>query len=85
MDDAKALAVLYKSQGRLTEAEPLYRRALSIFKGTFAAMHPHARSCEANYERLVAAMGSSRAEIESICFLGGGRAGCMIPQAHPNI
>jgi len=46
------LAVLYKSQGRLNEAEALYSRSLSIFKNSLADKHPHVTSCQANYARL---------------------------------
>jgi hypothetical protein len=38
--DLNNLAVLYKDQGRYAEAEPLYRRALTITETALGPTHP---------------------------------------------
>ncbi|MCW5208004.1 tetratricopeptide repeat protein, partial [Desulfobulbus sp. US2] len=46
------LAGLYKQQGRYDEAEPLYKRCLSIFKAVFPKGHPNIKIVQGNYEEL---------------------------------
>ena len=47
------LALLRKSQGRLAEAEALYRRALSIFVHALDPSHPSVVACRENLARLL--------------------------------
>jgi tetratricopeptide (TPR) repeat protein len=46
------LAGLYKSQGRYSEAEPLYGRSLSIFEKVLPAHHPNLAIVRENLESL---------------------------------
>jgi len=50
------LAVLYKSQKQYAKAEPLYRRALSIFEQALGPKHPKVATCRANYVQLLQQM-----------------------------
>ena len=50
--DLNNLAGLYESQGRYSEAEPLYKRALAIAEVTLGAEHPTTVICRNNYEGL---------------------------------
>jgi tetratricopeptide (TPR) repeat protein len=43
------LAVLYKSQGRYEEAEPLYLRALAILFDRLGAEHPNTQTVWQNF------------------------------------
>jgi tetratricopeptide (TPR) repeat protein len=47
------LAVLCRKRGRLAEAAGLYARALDIFARALGPDHPKARTCRANYTRLL--------------------------------
>ena len=47
------LAVLYKESGRPAAAEPLYRRAVEIFRRTLGPGHPNTVTCRANHIRLL--------------------------------
>jgi tetratricopeptide (TPR) repeat protein len=51
------LALLYRQQGKLAEAEPLYKRALAIFERALGSEHSHSVTCREN-------LASVRAEIE---------------------
>ena len=51
------LAMLYKSEGKYSEAERLYRRALSIFERSLGPDHPHVEACRANLAGLLSEMG----------------------------
>ncbi len=51
------LAALCRSQRRHTDAEPLFLRALSIFKTALDAHHPKVGTCLTNYARLLREMG----------------------------
>jgi Tetratricopeptide repeat len=46
------LAVLFRSQGKLEQAAPLFRRALAIFEETLDHDHPSVLMCRENYEEL---------------------------------
>ena len=46
------LAALYYSQGRYTEAEPLYLEALDLFKLLLGDNHPNTKTCRNNLQRL---------------------------------
>ncbi len=37
---ARRVQILLKTQGKLDEAEPLYRRALAIFEASLGPAHP---------------------------------------------
>jgi tetratricopeptide (TPR) repeat protein len=68
--DLNNLAHLLIATSRLNEAEPLLRRAVAIFAEftrRTAHRHPHLDSAFANYARLLAAMGRSKAEINAAC------------------
>ena len=43
------LAGLYDSQGRYTEAEPLYLEAINIFRERLGENHPHTQTFYRNY------------------------------------
>ncbi len=47
------LASLYHAQGKHTEAEPLYRRALAIWEKALGPEHPHVAASLKNYARLL--------------------------------
>ena len=47
------LAGLLRAQGRRTEAEPMYRRALTIFEQALDAAHPKISTCLMNYAELL--------------------------------
>jgi tetratricopeptide (TPR) repeat protein len=49
------LALLYYSQGRYAEAEPLYLQALAICEQKLGVNHPHTVKCRENLELLRAA------------------------------
>jgi tetratricopeptide (TPR) repeat protein len=44
------LALLYESQGRYKEAEPLYLEAIYIFRERLGENHPHAQTVYQNYQ-----------------------------------
>ncbi|MBD2289638.1 tetratricopeptide repeat protein, partial [Microcystis wesenbergii FACHB-1317] len=46
------LAYLYNSQGRYTEAEPLYLEALDLYKQLLGDNHPNTKTCRNNLQRL---------------------------------
>jgi tetratricopeptide (TPR) repeat protein len=46
------LAALYDSQGRYTEAEPLYLQALAIAEQTLGVNHPNTITCRKNLQSL---------------------------------
>jgi tetratricopeptide (TPR) repeat protein len=46
------LALLYKSQGRYLEAEPLYLQAVEIFRSKLPENHPNVLLCWKNYVEL---------------------------------
>jgi tetratricopeptide (TPR) repeat protein len=46
------LAELYRTEGRYAEAEPLYQRALAIFKAKLPAGHPNIKTVQKNYDTL---------------------------------
>ncbi len=43
------LAELYRKQGKYEQAEPLYQRALAIYKKTFGPHHPSTKTIQGNY------------------------------------
>ena len=47
------LAVLYRTQGRYAEAEPLYKRALAIREKTLGPEHPNVAQSLENYAALL--------------------------------
>ncbi len=47
------LAALYKSQGRYTEAEPLYLEAINIATQVLGENHPHTQTVYRNYLRML--------------------------------
>ncbi len=47
------LAALYQAQGRYTEAEPLYKRALAIRKKVLGPEHPTVAQALENYAALL--------------------------------
>ena len=51
------LAVLYSSQGKYVEAEPLYQRALAIYERVFGAAHPDVARVLGNMAGLYKNMG----------------------------
>jgi hypothetical protein len=48
------LAALYYSQGRYSEAEPLYLRSLQIFEQRLGVDHPSTATVRQNYDRFLA-------------------------------
>ena len=46
------LALLYDSQGRYEEAEPLYLQALKIAEKVLGKNHPNTSTIRANYEQI---------------------------------
>ncbi|OYQ64010.1 hypothetical protein B9G53_13750 [Pseudanabaena sp. SR411] len=44
------LALLYEAQGKYSEAEPLYLRAIQIFKKALGSGHPNTVTVRQNYE-----------------------------------
>ena len=48
------LANRYYSQGRYSEAEPLYVEALAIAEGVLGKNHPHTQTFRENYQILLA-------------------------------
>jgi tetratricopeptide (TPR) repeat protein len=50
------LAILYKKQGKYTEAEPLYQRALRIREHALGPDHPLTREVVHNYAILLRKM-----------------------------
>ncbi|BCL78950.1 tetratricopeptide repeat protein [Ktedonobacteria bacterium brp13] len=50
------LASLYDTQGKDTEAEPLYQRALAIFENILGQNHPNSQTVRRNYASLLQAM-----------------------------
>lgn len=50
------LAVVYKSQGKLGQAELLYQRALAIFEKVLEPHHPKIVTCRTNYASLLREM-----------------------------
>ena len=48
------LAALYDAQGSYGEAEPLYRRALTICETALGAEHPDTLRVKGNLERMLA-------------------------------
>jgi tetratricopeptide (TPR) repeat protein len=47
------LAALYDSQGRYTEAEPLYREAINIATQVLGENHPHTQTIMENYKTML--------------------------------
>ena len=47
------LALLYQSQGRYTEAEPLYREAIKIATQVLGDNHPHTQTIMENYKTML--------------------------------
>lgn len=47
------LALLYKTQGKYAEAEPLYRRAYAIMKARLGLAHPNTKTVLSNYADLL--------------------------------
>ncbi len=47
------LALVYKTQGRYADAEPLYKRALAITEKTLGPEHPHVSMALENYAALL--------------------------------
>lgn len=52
-----SLAVLYRTQGKYEEADPLYQRALAILEKALGPEHPHLATCLENYAVLLKKMG----------------------------
>lgn len=52
------LAGLYSSQGRYSQAEPLYQQALEICERCLGVNHPNTVTCRKNFENLRLAMNS---------------------------
>jgi tetratricopeptide (TPR) repeat protein len=50
------LALLYYQQGKYTEAEPLYERALAISEHILGSEHPHTQATRRNYDSLLEVM-----------------------------
>ena len=48
------LALLYKSQGKYAEAEPLYQRAIAILLEKLGENHPNTQAGIMNYYRMLA-------------------------------
>jgi tetratricopeptide (TPR) repeat protein len=68
--DLNNLAGLLQLSNRLVEAEPLMRRHVAIFvefTRRTGHLHPHLRDAFVNYDRLLASMGKSQAEIDAAC------------------
>jgi hypothetical protein len=62
------LAGLLQATNRLSEAEPLYRRALAIlvqFTRATGHQHPNLETVRNNYVRVLTALGRSEAETEA--------------------
>jgi tetratricopeptide (TPR) repeat protein len=51
------LALLYDNQGKYSEAEPLYKRALHIWEQSLGSQHPNTQQVRQNYADLLRAMG----------------------------
>jgi len=49
---AITLAVLYHAQGKYAEAEPLYRRALTVLEQSLESRHPNVVACLNNLSML---------------------------------
>ncbi|NCS80046.1 MAG: tetratricopeptide repeat protein [Microcystis aeruginosa K13-07] len=47
------LALLYHSQGRYSEAEPLYREAINIFRERLGENHPHTQIYMEDYKTML--------------------------------
>ena len=47
------LALLYQAQGNYAEAEPLYRRSLTIYEKVLGPEHPDVATSLANYAALL--------------------------------
>ncbi len=63
-----SLALLLKDTNRLTEAEPLMRRALGIvldFTRRTGYEHPHLRIVQGNYATILKGLGRSEADIDA--------------------
>jgi hypothetical protein len=51
------LAELYRAQGKLEQAEPLYVRTLAINEQQLGSLHPNTQITRVNYASLMRAMG----------------------------
>ena len=51
------MAIMFTAQGKLDEADQMYRRALAIFVRTLDPSHPHIATCAENYAGLLRDMG----------------------------
>ena len=47
------LALLYRAQGKYTEAEPLFRRALAVWEKALGPEHPNVAMALENYAALL--------------------------------
>jgi hypothetical protein len=47
------MAILYRSQGKLRQAEALYQHALRIFEQAFGPEHFRVKTCWENYVELL--------------------------------
>ena len=47
------MAVMFLTQGKLDDAEQMYKRALDIFVRTLDPSHPHISTCAENYAELL--------------------------------
>jgi tetratricopeptide (TPR) repeat protein len=50
------MALLLQEQGKYTEAEPLFKQALTICEGALGSDHPHTQSVRRDYDRLLQEM-----------------------------
>ena len=50
------------NQGKFAEAEPLYRRALEIFRTSFGPDHPNTLTIKENYDRLRQQLNAQKSE-----------------------
>ena len=67
--DLTNLASLLNATNRLSEAEPLYRRAVGILDQLTRATghrHPHLETAVLNYAAALTKLGRSKAEVEAV-------------------
>jgi tetratricopeptide (TPR) repeat protein len=58
------LALLYSSQGKYADAEPLYKRALAIVEKVFGGEHPDVAMVLENYAALLRKLNREREAVE---------------------
>ena len=60
------LATLFHSTNRTIKAEPLLRRARSIFIQSLGPEHPYSQSASTNYLAVLQSLGKSPTEIQAL-------------------